>query len=508
MPLACACSRAASVWRMMSAACAGASRPLAFRSSRTDASADVLHDHVVDAVDRAPVVHGHDVRMVERGGRAGLAAEPFDEARVARRANGGGPDGDLAREDGVVRAEDLAHASGGDPLQHVIAAVEGHQRVAWPFAEAIGCVMLLDIGLPFGEALKLGGARPEAILRPWEPGTVQPLRPTAEETASLRIAEELDQASRRRCGAARPTFGRWGSGGSSKRSSATGCWCSTTPTRSEGSTGRRSSPVSAVRAPVWVGTVLLRGGDRRWGRSPSSWRRVGPGRPRGSRSWRPAVAWAIGCTRPPTRLFGWFAGIRFTRLLLGRTASAPAGPEDGLRHLPPSRAVDACLVPRLRRDRHQDRAVRRRRAGSLTNAPAWAGIAAAAIGVLQIVTDVLFSTKTSDWKKFRREARRREGYSAAAERCSSVSFLSTDRGARATTGLRGGHERPRPAEPDPDHAGGGRTMAGVDPRALRVYVVTSGEVRREVAPRSWRWPPSKAAPARSSSARPTCPMTS
>ena len=30
-------------------------------------------------------------------------------------------------------------------------------------------------------------------------------------------------------------------------------------------------------------------------------------------------------------------------------------------------------------------------------------LAAAAIGVLQIVTDVLFSTKTSDWKKFRRE---------------------------------------------------------------------------------------------------------
>src|SRR5216110_3883965 len=33
--------------------------------------------------------------------------------------------------------------------------------------------------------------------------------------------------------------------------------------------------------------------------------------------------------------------------------------------------------------------------------------------------------------------------------------------------------RPRPAEPDPDHAGGGRTMAALDPRALRVYVLTS-----------------------------------
>ena len=38
-----------------------------------------------------------------------------------------------------------------------------------------------------------------------------------------------------------------------------------------------------------------------------------------------------------------------------------------------------------------------------TNAPAWAVLAAAAFGVLQIVIDVLFSTKSSDWKRFRRE---------------------------------------------------------------------------------------------------------
>src|SRR6059058_624212 len=45
--------------------------------------------------------------------------------------------------------------------------------------------------------------------------------------------------------------------------------------------------------------------------------------------------------------------------------------------------------------------------------------------------------------------------------------------------------RPRPAEPDPDHAGGGRTMAALDPRALRVYVLTSsrfaGRSHRDVA---------------------------
>jgi hypothetical protein len=41
----------------------------------------------------------------------------------------------------------------------------------------------------------------------------------------------------------------------------------------------------------------------------------------------------------------------------------------------------------------------------LTNAPAWGAWAVLAIGIVQIVTDVLFSTKSSDWKKFNRERR-------------------------------------------------------------------------------------------------------
>ncbi len=38
-----------------------------------------------------------------------------------------------------------------------------------------------------------------------------------------------------------------------------------------------------------------------------------------------------------------------------------------------------------------------------TNAPGWAVLVLAAYGVFQIVTDVLFSTKASDWKRFSRE---------------------------------------------------------------------------------------------------------
>ncbi|HYG71799.1 MAG TPA: hypothetical protein VEC15_05865, partial [Actinomycetota bacterium] len=38
-----------------------------------------------------------------------------------------------------------------------------------------------------------------------------------------------------------------------------------------------------------------------------------------------------------------------------------------------------------------------------TEAPWWSAAALAALGVLQIVTDVLFSVRSSDWKKVRRE---------------------------------------------------------------------------------------------------------
>lgn len=53
------------------------------------------------------------------------------------------------------------------------------------------------------------------------------------------------------------------------------------------------------------------------------------------------------------------------------------------------------------------------------------------------------------------------------------------------TGLRGGYALPRPDEPDPGNAGGGR-RSEIDPRALSVYVVTSsgfrpGRGHREVA---------------------------
>ncbi|MDP9343242.1 MAG: hypothetical protein M3Q23_14355 [Actinomycetota bacterium] len=51
----------------------------------------------------------------------------------------------------------------------------------------------------------------------------------------------------------------------------------------------------------------------------------------------------------------------------------------------------------------------------LSNAPAWAAWATLGIGVVQVVTDVVWSTKKSDWKKVRRERRLAAADRAARE---------------------------------------------------------------------------------------------
>src|SRR5437667_352823 len=51
--------------------------------------------------------------------------------------------------------------------------------------------------------------------------------------------------------------------------------------------------------------------------------------------------------------------------------------------------------------------------GGLSNARAWAAWATLGIGVVQVVTDAVWSTKHSDWKKVRRERRLAAGQRAA-----------------------------------------------------------------------------------------------
>ena len=121
-------------------------------------------------------------------------------------------------------------------------------------------------------------------------------------------------------------------------------------------------------------------------------------------------AWSVGVHSPAHQVYAWFAGIGITDYFLG-------GPP------PPRPGVKTEYASYLRADAsrrawfHASGALATKVApfvavalAPLTNAPGWAVIAMAAFGVLQIATDVVFSTRTSDWKKYRRErAIAREG---------------------------------------------------------------------------------------------------
>ena len=62
--------------------------------------------------------------MGEHGRGPRLSPEPIDELLVPGERAVEDLDRHLTREHGVLRAEDLTHPAGGDPLQHVVAAVE------------------------------------------------------------------------------------------------------------------------------------------------------------------------------------------------------------------------------------------------------------------------------------------------------------------------------------------------------------------------------------------------
>ena len=116
-----------------------------------------------------------------------------------------------------------------------------------------------------------------------------------------------------------------------------------------------------------------------------------------------ALAWSVGVHLPAHWLVGHAVGIGFTHSFLG--GPPPARP--GLKT-----DYDSYLrVPaRSRAWFHASGALATKAApflvaafAPLTNAPAWALGAVLVLGLIQILTDILFSVKTSDWKKFRRE---------------------------------------------------------------------------------------------------------
>ncbi len=230
---------------------------------------------------------------------------------------------------------------------------------------------------------------------------MQPLRPTAGEAASLRIAEELDgiEAAVLTGSTDLRALGFWRVVAAIKRDPVLVLDHADQVGRIDQAAFRARV---RARVPVWVGTLLL-GGVIAVGVIAIVLAARWTGTAAGLALVAAAVSWSIGVHSPTHMAFGWFAGIRFTDYFLG----GPPPPRPGLKT---DYATYLRAEPSMRAWFHASGAIATKIApfvavalAPATNAPAWAVIAAAAIGVLQIATDVLFSTKSSDWKKFRRE---------------------------------------------------------------------------------------------------------
>jgi len=164
-----------------------------------------------------------------------------------------------------------------------------------------------------------------------------------------------------------------------------------------------------ARVPVWLGTATLIG-LALVGVVAIVLASVWDGLMAGIALLVAGGAWSVGVHGPAHQAYAWFAGIGITDYFLG----GPSPPRPGVK-------VDYASYLRTDASRrawfHASGAVATKVApfvavalAPLTNAPGWAVIVMAAYGVLQIVTDVAFSTRTGDWKRYRRErAIAREG---------------------------------------------------------------------------------------------------
>lgn len=102
---------------------------------------------------------------------------------------------------------------------------------------------------------------------------------------------------------------------------------------------------------------------------------------------------------------GRAVGIRFTELFIGR----PSRPQPGIKI---DYATYLRTSPRARAWMHASGALVTKAVpfalipvAVAAGAPRWIAVILTLLGMAQVATDVLFSTKTSDWKRFRREMR-------------------------------------------------------------------------------------------------------
>jgi hypothetical protein len=158
-----------------------------------------------------------------------------------------------------------------------------------------------------------------------------------------------------------------------------------------------------LRLPVWAGNAILLVGVG-----------IGVGAAIGARSTSSStlaglllivagVVWSVSFHSPTHWAVGRLVGIRFTDYFLG----GPPPPRPGLKT---DYATYLRADPNSRAWMHASGAIATKLAPFLalafwpgSGAPWWSAAALLALGVLQIGTDVAFSVKSSDWKKFRRE---------------------------------------------------------------------------------------------------------
>lgn len=158
-----------------------------------------------------------------------------------------------------------------------------------------------------------------------------------------------------------------------------------------------------LRAPVWVGNVLMLVGIALGGAAVA----VSFG---SDTAWVQGVAlilaggiWAVSVHTLAHWLWGRAIGIHFTDCFLG----GPPPPRPGLKT---DYATYLRADPDSRAWFHASGAIATKLAPFValafwpaSGAPWWSAVALLALGILQILTDVTLSVKSSDWKKFLRE---------------------------------------------------------------------------------------------------------
>jgi len=159
-----------------------------------------------------------------------------------------------------------------------------------------------------------------------------------------------------------------------------------------------------LRAPVWVGNLVLLGGIA-IGAAAAVLALGDETSPTvaGLALVGAAGVWSASVHCPAHWLVGRLAGIRFTDVFVGGRPP----PRPGLKT---DYATYLRADPVARARMHAAGAIATKLAPFLalalwpaSRAPWWSAAALVALGVGQIATDVLFSVRSGDWKKFRRE---------------------------------------------------------------------------------------------------------